>query len=1161
MDKWLNVWQYLVALSRLVISTIVFFVQHRWLRFWPPRERPLVTVRQGKVRGISSILPNGKPYHYFKGIPYATAPVGELRFRAPVPLDRFRVPIVDCCVERADYVQLDFFTEVVFGAESALYLNVYTPVQQLPVESNGTRLPVMVFLHGGGFACGTASSLFYAPDYFLQRNVIVVTVYYRLGPLGFLYLPEAGIEGNAGLKDQLMALRWVNENIAQFGGDPQCVTLFGESAGSFSSYLHMLSPNSRKYFHRVICQSGVVCSSSFMQKDGVKMAFNLARYFGYEGTTQKGALETLLKVPARQLAKHQRKALDKAEKHNDLVFVFLPVVEKTHSNDSIITQEPEQMIKTYDTLRIPLLEGCNDGEGILGLFIMRNQFNELAQLPNRLASKIFRTLPPEEISRISERIKRFYFGDEPVDRWDREQLKHLLSDTIFMTDSWINAELLARYQPLLRHYHYRFTYDGRFSILKRFYRNTTTPGACHGDELMYMFCPRALPKLPPTSDERRVRDNVVALWTSFAKHGDPSVESRDVVDDRWDPVPKIYREATEFRLNCLEINVRPVMVPDPCVERRNFWRCLLLVVGVMDKWLNVCPYLVALARLVIATIVFLVQHRWLRFWPPRERPLVTVRQGKVRGISSILPNGKPYHYFKGIPYATAPVGELRFRAPVPLDRFRVPIVDCCVERADYVQLDFFSGLVFGAESALYLNVYTPVQQLPVESNGTRLPVMVFLHGGGFACGTASSLFYAPDYFLQRNVIVVTVYYRLGPLGFLYLPEAGIEGNAGLKDQLMALRWVNENIAQFGGDPQCVTLLGESAGSFSSYLHMLSPNSRKYFHRVICQSGVVCSSSFMQTDGVKMAFNLARYFGYEGTSQQGALETLLKVPAEQLAKHQRKALGKAAKHSDLVFVFLPVVEQTLSNDSIITQEPEQILKTYDTLRIPLLEGCNDGEGILGLFIMRNQFNELAQLPNRLASKIFRALLPEEISRISERIKRFYFGDEPVGRWDREQLKHLLSDTIFMTDSWINAELLARYQPLLRHYHYRFTYDGRFSILKRLFMNARTSGACHGDDLMYMFCPRALPKLPPTSDEHRVRDNVIALWTSFAKHGDPSVESRDVVDDRWEPVPKIDREATEFRLNCLEINVRPVMVPEPCVERRNFWRSLYETSVKG
>ncbi|XP_049542843.1 esterase 6-like [Anopheles darlingi] len=217
------------------------------------------------------------------------------------------------------------------------------------------------------------------------------------------------------------------------------------------------------------------------------MAFNLARYFGYKGSSQKGALDTLLKVPAVQLAKHQRKALDPAAKHNDLVFVFLPVVEQTLTNDSIITQEPEQILKTYDTLQIPLLEGCNDGEGILGLFIIRNQLDGIAQLPNRLASKMFRALPKDEISRISERIKRFYFGDQPADRWDREQLKHLLSDMIFMTDSWLNAEWVARYQPHLRHYHYRFTYDGRFSILKRFYRNSSTPGACHGDELMYMF--------------------------------------------------------------------------------------------------------------------------------------------------------------------------------------------------------------------------------------------------------------------------------------------------------------------------------------------------------------------------------------------------------------------------------------------------------------------------------------------------------------------------------------------------------------------------------------------------------------------------------------------------------------------------------------------------
>uniref|UniRef100_A0A182MVN1 Carboxylic ester hydrolase n=1 Tax=Anopheles culicifacies TaxID=139723 RepID=A0A182MVN1_9DIPT len=588
----------------------------------------------------------------------------------------------------------------------------------------------------------------------------------------------------------------------------------------------------------------------------------------------------------------------------------------------------------------------------------------------------------------------------------------------------------------------------------------------------------------------------------------------------------------------------------------------------MVEWNNLWQFVLAVVRLGSGVIAFALHHFHVRVRPPRDCPLVTVRQGQLRGVAARLPNGAPYYYFKGVPYAEPPVGKLRFKAPVPVERFRKSVVNCYAERYDFIQLDFFSGFVFGSESGLYLNVYTP--QLPVDGEETpmkanQLPVMVFLHGGGFACGSGSSLFYNPEYFLQRGVLVVTVNYRLGPFGFLYLPEAGVEGNAGLKDQLMALRWINENIANFGGDPSNVTLFGESAGSFSAYLHMLSPNSRKYFHRVICQSGVVCSSSFMQANPVEMAFNLARHFGYSGTSQQGALETLQQVPAKLLAKQQRKALGQGAeKHPDLVFIFLPVVEQTLTDHSIITQPPEVLLKAYDTLRMPLLEGCNDGEGILGLYIIRRKTRgeDIRHLPDRVLAKLFRHLTPTERAEMTDKVRQFYFSDAPPSAWSTDQIKHLLTDVIFMMDSAINAEWLAKYQPNLRHYHYRFTYDGRYSLLKRLFLSANVAGACHGDDLMYMFNPIFLPPFAPLSDECRVRDNFIALWTSFAKHGDPSVDSRDVVDVEWRPVGKVPRDASKsFQLDCLEINVQPAMMIDPCRDRAHFWRELLETYQKG
>uniref|UniRef100_A0A182V9E8 Carboxylic ester hydrolase n=1 Tax=Anopheles merus TaxID=30066 RepID=A0A182V9E8_ANOME len=590
------------------------------------------------------------------------------------------------------------------------------------------------------------------------------------------------------------------------------------------------------------------------------------------------------------------------------------------------------------------------------------------------------------------------------------------------------------------------------------------------------------------------------------------------------------------------------------------------MVELMDNW---WPFVLAVGRLGRGVIAFMLHHLRMRWFPPRDCPLVSVRQGQLRGITSRLPNGARYHYFKGVPYAEAPVGRLRFKAPVALERFRKPLLNCYAERSDFIQLDFFSGFVFGSESGLYLNVYTPqlpqagVEDAPIGRES--LPVMVFLHGGGFACGSGSSLFYSPEYFLEWGVLVVTVNYRLGPFGFLYLPEADVEGNAGLKDQLMALRWVHENIASFGGDPHNVTLFGESAGSFSTYLHMLSPNSRKYFHRVICQSGVVCSSSFMQANPLEMAFNLARHFGYTGTSQQGALETLQQVPAKQLAQQQRKALGQhAEKQSDLVFIFLPVVEQHLTEHSIITKPPEELLKSYDTLRTPLLEGCNDAEGILGLYILRRKTRgeDIRHLPGRLASKLFRHLDTTELAEVTDKIRKFYFANEPPSAWSTDQIKHLLTDVIFMMDSAINAEWLAKYQPNLRHYHYRFTYDGRYSLLKRLFLSASVSGACHGDDLMYMFKPMFLPTFAPASEECHVRDNFVALWTSFARHGDPSAGSREVVDVPWRPVEKISREgSSDFRLDCLEINVQPAMVSDPCRERAYFWRDLLEAHRKG
>lgn len=171
----------------------------------------------------------------------------------------------------------------------------------------------------------------------------------------------------------------------------------------------------------------------------------------------------------------------------------------------------------------------------------------------------------------------------------------------------------------------------------------------------------------------------------------------------------------------------------------------------------------------------------IRVWPWFERPTVELSQGSARGVTSKLPNGKRYHYFKGVPYAKPPIGQLRFRPPVPLEKFDASPLDCNVEKGYCVQ-DFilFQWPIIGSEDILYLNVFTPA--LPSESSAP-FPVIVYLHGGGFRYGSADTFALDPSYLVQEGLVVVTVYYRVGPLGFLCLPSAGISGNAGLKDQV------------------------------------------------------------------------------------------------------------------------------------------------------------------------------------------------------------------------------------------------------------------------------------------------------------------------------------------------------------------------------------------
>src|SRR5690349_9243665 len=259
-------------------------------------------------------------------------------------------------------------------------------------------------------------------------------------------------------------------------------------------------------------------------------------------------------------------------------------------------------------------------------------------------------------------------------------------------------------------------------------------------------------------------------------------------------------------------------------------------------------------------------------------PRVKVANGMLEGV-----NVSGIREFKGVPYAAPPVGNLRWREPQPAQNWTG------VRKADHfgpraMQLPLFGDMNFRSdgmsEDCLYLNVWTPS-----KTGNEKLPVLVYFYGGGFAAGDGSEPRYDGESMARRGIVAVTVNYRLTVFGFFSHPELTKEsphhasGNQGLLDQSAALQWVKQNIAAFGGDPNKITIAGESAGSYSVSAQMASPLSRNIISRAIGESGSLLGLS--PTVPLKDAEKTGADFA--ASIKANSLSDLRAMPAEQLLK--------------------------------------------------------------------------------------------------------------------------------------------------------------------------------------------------------------------------------------------------------------------------------------
>ena len=443
---------------------------------------PTVHTPDGVVRGLAT-----GGVDAFRGIPYAKAPVGDLRWRPPVPVAPW-TGVRQATAFAAHCAQPSSSVGVASTSEDCLYLNVFAPTDKR------SELPVMVWLHGGALVYGESDDFNPAP--LVAHGVIVVTVNYRLGALGFLadaaLADSSGAAGNYGLMDQQAALRWVRAAIAGFGGDPGNVTLFGESAGGLSVLAQLVSPGARGLMNRAISQSGTYAMATAPLAAAESAGESFARRVGCSGAGEASCLRAL---PVTTILANER------------IGGYLPNVD-----GEVLTETLHAAFSRGDFDHVPVIMGTNRDE-YRSLLAPARPAGEPPLTRADYAPLLSETLgvstPPG--SAIAARYPLDASGDTSL------PLAAAATDAIFACPALATDGSLAAYAPT---YAYEFA-DERAP--ERYLAPTSySYGAAHASELSYLFDLRAPRPAVLSPAQRTLSADMVGYWTSFARSGIPT---------------------------------------------------------------------------------------------------------------------------------------------------------------------------------------------------------------------------------------------------------------------------------------------------------------------------------------------------------------------------------------------------------------------------------------------------------------------------------------------------------------------------------------------------------------------------------------------------------------------------------------------------------------
>lgn len=539
----------------------------------------IATVRNGTLIGATMRTRLGRDIHAFLGIPYAAPPIGDLRFEPPQPAAswsgvRAAVENAAICTQRNIYT----YQEEIVGDEDCLYLNVYTP-RVSEASSGAHRYPVMIWFHGGGWLTGAGHSEFYGPKFLLDHDLVLVTINFRLGPLGFLSTEDLVCPGNLGLKDQQQAMRWVQENIVSFGGDPNRVTLFGESAGGASVHYHMVSPLSEGLFHRGISQSGNFYNPWTLTPPGSakKNAIILGKNLRCNTEDSAEFIKCLRTKDAKEII-----GSDRLYQHFGYcpMIPFKPVIEPRHAG-AFMAEDPLISARQGHLADIPWMTGMTSEEGALkvaGIYgrdqgehvkKLNSDFHNVAPL-SLLYEERYRLRDTQFRDEISSSIREFYFGSEDIDQSDEARFKVIN----MYSDAWFNHGIHEAVQDFIMNqtspvYYYYFAYRGSASFSSIFGDRKKNYGVSHADELQYLFPvgEQLFTDTELSKEDHKMINIMTEFWYNFANSGNPSPKITKLIPIKWKSVKTNSSPEYLYIRNSTKI----IMENNLLSERMTFW--------------------------------------------------------------------------------------------------------------------------------------------------------------------------------------------------------------------------------------------------------------------------------------------------------------------------------------------------------------------------------------------------------------------------------------------------------------------------------------------------------------------------------------------------------------------------------------------------------------